>query len=132
MLQEAGLRRTASRVAVLQELASSSAPLSHAEVARRLEPAGFGAPTVFRCLGDLSDAGLAVRIDLGDHVWRFTLHGGHEEKAAEHPHFVCVECGKAVCLPDLNVRFSSNRKKRSSDFGNVTEVVLKGHCPDCR
>ena len=41
LLQETGLRRTGSRVAVLCELANASAPLSHAEVAERLDRSGF-------------------------------------------------------------------------------------------
>jgi Fur family ferric uptake transcriptional regulator len=131
-LQEAGLRRTASRVAVLQELAASAAPLTHAELASRLEGAGFGAPTVFRCLGDLAEAGLAVRLDLGDHVWRFGLHGGHDDEAVRHPHFVCLECGQATCLTSINVRISAKRRQKGRDFGDVSEVVLKGRCPTCR
>ena len=128
LLQETGLRRTASRVAVLCELANASAPLSHAEVAERLDASGFGAPTVFRCLSDLTEVGLALRTDLGDHVWRFGFRGHHAQES-DHPHFVCVDCGAATCLPDIDVRFSP---RQQGEIGDVTEVVLKGHCPNCR
>lgn len=128
LLMDAGLRRTASRVAVLCELASAAAPLTHAEVADRLAATGFGLPTVFRCLGDLTEVGLAVRVDLGDHVWRFGYHNRHAEHP-DHPHFLCVDCGTASCLPDIDVRISSDKQ---AELGDVTEVVLKGHCPKCR
>jgi Fur family ferric uptake transcriptional regulator len=128
LLQETGLRRTASRVAVLCELATASAPLSHAEVAERLAASGFGAPTIFRCLCDLTEVGLALRTDLGDHVWRFGFRGHHSQES-DHPHFVCVDCGAATCLPDIDVRISP---RQQGEIGDVTEVVLKGHCPNCR
>lgn len=132
MLREAGLRTTASRVAVLRDLAELDTPLSHAQISERLEPSGFGAPTVFRCLVDLAEAGLATRLDLGDHVWRFGFHGGREQQAAEHPHFLCVDCGKATCLPGFKIRVSGPSGKRAKAFGEVTEVVLKGRCASCR
>jgi Fur family ferric uptake transcriptional regulator len=128
LLQDAGLRRTASRVAVLQELAAAGSPLSHAEVAQRLETTGFGAPTIFRCLSDLTEIGLIVRLDMGDHTWRFGFQGGHGQDA-DHPHFLCVDCGSAICLPGVDVNISPHR---SRSIGDVTEVVLKGHCPNCR
>jgi Fur family ferric uptake transcriptional regulator len=128
LLQETGLRRTASRVAVLCELANSAAPVTHAEVADRLDKSGFGAPTIFRCLCDLTEVGLAIRTDLGDHVWRFGFRGHHAEDA-DHPHFVCLDCGAATCLPELNVRITQTEQQ---EIGDVTEVVLKGHCPNCR
>lgn len=129
LLERVGLRKTASRVAVLQLLAGAAAPLTHAEVAERLEAAGFGAPTVFRCLNDLAETGLAVRIDLGDHVWRFAFH---ESGQAEHAHFICVDCGKATCLPNQAVRLPTGGKGGVREVGDVTEVILKGHCKDCR
>ncbi len=128
LLQESGLRRTASRVAVLQMLAAATSPLSHAEVAEKLESSGFGAPTIFRCLCDLTEVGLVARIDLGDHIWRFGFQGGHAHEA-DHPHFLCVDCGTATCLPGINVNISA---KQQAEFGEVTEVVFKGHCPNCR
>ena len=128
LLKQAGLKKTASRVAVLQLLAAADAPLTHAEISEQLEAAGFGAPTVFRCLNDLVDTGLAVRIDVGDHVWRFAFH---EPGQAEHPHFVCIDCGKATCLPNQAIRLPTTRKGDLQSVGKVTEVILKGHCKDC-
>ena len=125
LLDQAGLRKTASRVAVLQLLASVDSPLTHAEISEQLEDAGFGAPTVFRVLNDLTDTGLAVRIDLGDHVWRFSLHDSGD---TEHPHFVCLDCGKATCLPHQSVSLPDTSK---GSIAAITEVILKGHCKDC-
>jgi Fur family ferric uptake transcriptional regulator len=142
-LREAKLRSTTSRVAVLQHLASSSKPLSHAEVADALVPTGFDKSTLYRCLVELAEAGLLSRLDAGDHAWRFELRSyargglrgharGEHHEDAEHPHFVCVDCGKVECLPEVEVKITPPKGTRGSPLGDVTEVFLKGHCKECR
>lgn len=69
LLRESGLRATTGRVETLIYLASHPEPVTHKSVTE-----DFGSAdrvTVWRNLKDLSKAGLAVRADLGDHVWRF-------------------------------------------------------------
>ncbi|HEX4458214.1 MAG TPA: transcriptional repressor [Polyangia bacterium] len=125
-LRGAGLRRTGSRVAVLDRLAQATAPLSHAEIADALEPLNFDRATVYRNLIDLTDAKLVSRSDLGDHVWRFSLidedaplHG------MEHPHLVCNDCGTVVCMPDVKVKLAA--KRPLPQFA----VQLRGLCQEC-
>jgi Fur family ferric uptake transcriptional regulator len=62
-------------------------------------------------------------------VRRFAFH---QPGQAEHPHFVCVDCGKATCLPNQAIRLPTTRKGGIPSVGDVTEVILKGHCNDCR
>ena len=131
-LREAKLRSTTSRVAILQHLAAASKPLSHAEVADVLVPEGFDKSTLYRCLVELADAGLLARIDAGDHAWRFELRRGEQHEDSEHPHFVCVDCGKVECLPDVEVKITPPKGPKHSQLGDVTEVFLKGHCKECR
>ncbi len=129
-LRASGLRSTTSRVAVLQHVAVASKPLSHADVADVLVPEGYDKSTLYRCLVELADAGLLARLDAGDHAWRFELKGDEEEHGAEHPHFVCVDCGKVTCLQDVEVKITP--PKKSTAMGRVTEVFLKGHCKECQ
>src|SRR6188474_2423043 len=96
-LRAAGLRSTTSRVAVLQHVAAASKPLSHADVSDVLVPEGYDKSTLYRCLVELADAGLLARLDAGDHAWRFELRRGEAHADSEHPHFVCVDCGKVEC-----------------------------------
>jgi Fur family ferric uptake transcriptional regulator len=131
-LRAAGLRSTTSRVAVLQHVAASGQPVSHADVADVLVPQGFDKSTLYRCLVELADAGLLARLDAGDHAWRFELRSGEEHSAGEHPHFVCVDCGKVSCLPDVEVRISPSKGTKEAALGDVTEIFLKGHCKECR
>lgn len=129
-LRAASLRSTTSRVAVLQHVAAATKPLSHADVADALVPEGYDKSTLYRCLVELADAGLLARLDAGDHAWRFELKGSEDEHGPEHPHFVCVDCGKVTCLPDVDVKISA--QKKSSPVGDVTEIFLKGHCKECQ
>ncbi|MEM9660461.1 MAG: transcriptional repressor, partial [Planctomycetota bacterium] len=73
LLREAGLRATAARIAVMKRLATVGAPQSHADVVDALHEDGFDQSTLFRCLNELADAGVAARLDLGDQVRRFEL-----------------------------------------------------------
>lgn len=118
LIRKFGLRCTPARVAVLEILSKMGKPMSHAEVGDALESKNFDRATIFRNLTDLAEVGLLSRIDLGDHVWRF------EVKSA-HPHFVCTDCGDISCLSDTDIQVSTKRVA-------VSEVLLKGHCEDCK
>ena len=131
-IRAAGLRSTTSRVAVLQHVAAAGKPTSHAEVSDVLVPQGFDKSTLYRCLVELADAGLLGRLDAGDHAWRFELRQGEPHATSEHPHFVCLDCGKVTCLTDVDVKISPVKGTKSAVLGDVTEVFLKGHCRECR
>lgn len=129
-LRGAGLRSTAARIAILQCLAEEKGPLTHAEVTERLIDLGIDQSTIYRCLTELAEAGLLARLDLGDAVRRFEIIGKELTGVAEHPHFLCVDCGKIQCLSDFSIRLSSRRSGAVSP-GQITEVLVKGHCTNC-
>lgn len=129
-IRGAGLRSTPARLAVLQSLEQHATPVTHADLAAQLVPRGFDKATVYRNLIDLSDAGLLSRSELGDHVWRFELRRNASSHTGEHPHFLCVDCGEVSCLSDVDIRISPRQGKKAG-FGQVTEVLLKGHCGRC-
>ncbi|MBT4867441.1 MAG: transcriptional repressor [Planctomycetaceae bacterium] len=130
LIRDAGLRCTASRLAVMGQLRRATSPISHAELACDLAPLGFDKATVFRNLVDLTDANLLSRTELGDHVWRFELKSPGDPHDGGHPHFVCVDCGGVTCLGD--VEFNTASKRRAGRIGRVTEILLKGYCRSCR
>lgn len=129
MLRGSGLRSTAARMAVLQRLRDASSPLSHAELADELMPLGFDKATIFRNLADLTDSGLVLRTELGDHVWRFELRDAEHPENGQHPHFVCVDCGSVTCLGEQAV--AVKLKSVNDKIGSVTEILLRGHCKNC-
>jgi Fur family ferric uptake transcriptional regulator len=130
-LRGSGLRSTLARIAELEQLDSAPGPLSHAELADVLVPRGFDRATVYRNLIDLTEAGLVSRAELGDHLWRFETRRPGRDHAAQHPHFVCVDCGEVSCLGDINVDISPSPGSKRSVIGELTEVLLKGRCGRC-
>ena len=128
-IRDAGLRATPARIATLTLLHDASAPLTHAEVAEKLTNLGVDKATVFRNLNDMATAGILRRTELGDRVWRFELITEDGKHGSSHPHFVCVDCGLVSCMDDVKLTAGSMRISR--EFGEVTEILLRGHCKDC-
>lgn len=129
-LRAAGLRSTAPRLAVLACLDEAKAPLSHADLSEELAGLGLDRATIYRNLTDLAEAGLATRLELGDHVWRFESRSQSGE-GAEHAHFVCSDCGGVACLPDFKVDLRSAKGGRRLRVGTVSDVLLRGRCEAC-
>ena len=71
-------------------------------------------------------------------TWAITfggLSGGRKRirSGVEHPHFLCVDCGEVTCLTDVQLRFAGAASGSTSAApGDVTEILLKGHCRRCR
>lgn len=122
-----GLRATPSRLAVLEVLRTSEAPMSHGDVADRLASQAWDRATIYRNLIDLADAGLLRRTDVGDHVWRFESIGEHD---GPHPHFVCTECGTVECLPEIELAVRRAKAPRAVRQKQV-EVHVRGLCDAC-
>ena len=129
-LRESGLRATAPRLAVLGCLRSAERPLSHAEVMERLGEDTWDRATIYRNLSDLADAGLLRKAYHGDHVWRFEAAGPDDHShAADHAHFVCVDCGEVQCLPEAAIDLGAAAPR--SVAARKVEVQVRGVCDDC-
>ena len=125
LLVDKGLRVTEQRMAILRELAKLRIPTSHGELTERLDGAGLDRATVYRNLLSLTAAGLLVKTQLGDNVWRFELPHTATTEHGSHPHFVCNDCGDISCLPESAVRL------RAAVRRHVAEVQLRGQCAAC-
>ena len=132
LIREAGLRATASRIAVYRHLKQAGRPISHAEVAEVLVDHGLDRAAIYRNLIDLSRVGLLRRIDAGDHVWRFEPRA-ELGRDAPHPHFVCDDCGTVACLPDVEVKITAKRgKARNRLLDRALSIRMSGTCDDCQ
>lgn len=129
-IRGAGFRATPARIATLLELRAAKTPMTHAELAERLAAGGFDKATAFRNLNDLTNGGLLRRTELGDHVWRFEAIDENDHHKQGHPHFVCVDCGSVTCMDD--VQLTPGSRKQSDTVGEITEILLRGHCKDCK
>ncbi|MBA3392963.1 MAG: transcriptional repressor [Deltaproteobacteria bacterium] len=123
-----GLRATPSRLAVLELVRASDAPVSHGDVADRLASQGWDRATIYRNLTDLAEVGLLRRTDVGDHVWRF--EAVNAEHDAAHPHFVCTECGTVECMPQIELAIHRVKAPRAVKQRQV-EVHVRGLCDAC-
>lgn len=126
LLRTMGLRVTPQRKRILRELAKVKAPVSHAELSERLEGASLDRVTIWRNLLALTDAGVLLRTQLGDNVWRFELLDTTSPQHGLHPHFVCNICGNVACLPANSVSLLGDAARNE-----VAEVQLRGRCVAC-
>jgi Fur family transcriptional regulator, ferric uptake regulator len=126
LLSSRHLRVTGHRLAVLRELSQLKSPVSHPELTERLAPLGLDRATVYRNLLSLTDAGLIIKTQLGDNVWRFEVPKGHVREHSGHPHFVCIDCGDIACLPVGSVTLNPKGVRE-----RVAEVQLRGQCQTC-
>ncbi len=131
LIRSTGLRSTGPRVAVLQWIQQADTPISHAEIADALEPAGLDRATLYRNLIDLTDVGLLSRTDHGDHVWRFELRDNERGQTEKHPHFTCLDCGDVECLSDTSIEVSAPYSSPSAIKTHHFEVQLTGLCDRC-
>ena len=129
-IRGAGLRATASRVAVLEVLHSEHRPMSHSEIVAALSAHTWDRSTLYRNLMDLSEAGLLRRSELGDRTWRFEVSCDHGH--ADHTaHFLCSECGDITCLPDLVVTPRDGHALPFALSQGDIEVQILGRCDTC-
>jgi Fur family ferric uptake transcriptional regulator len=129
-IRAAGLRATPSRIAVLRLLRTTTSPISHADVVQRVGEHVADRATLYRNLLDFVSHGLARRTDVGDHMWRFELLGAERDETA-HPHFVCNECGRVECLPDVTVSMPKGVRGPRAVRAHQVQVQMKGICDHC-
>lgn len=121
-----GIRVTEQRMVILRELAKLRIPTSHPELTERLSGFDLDRATIYRNLLSLTEAGILVKTQLGDNVWRFELPQSASAQHGEHPHFVCNDCGTVACLPAGSVALRGEATRNE-----VAEVQLRGRCTDC-
>jgi Fur family ferric uptake transcriptional regulator len=128
LLRAAGLRSTAPRICVLRLLSAAKVPMTHKDAAEALASQGIDRATVYRVLMDLSEVGLLMRTDHGDHVWRFERKRDHQKPEA-HPHFLCSDCGEVSCLPDVRIEAPFGAPHALET--RAVEIQIKGRCDRC-
>jgi Fur family ferric uptake transcriptional regulator len=129
-LRDAGLRVTASRLAVLTAVARGAPHSSvDAVVSAVRDRLGDGsAQTVYNVLRALTDAGLVRRIEPAGRPGLFELRVGDN-----HHHVVCRTCD---AIADVDCAIGETPcMTAAEDSGfeiDETEIIFWGRCPDCR
>lgn len=128
LLSGAGLRATRQRVVVLRLLIDKASPLSHGEITAMLDEP-LDKVTLYRTLQTLREANIVHQVQGLDGVWRFCAHDPNSQRCpGNHPHFLCLSCGKMFCLTD-------QKMPRVEVPEGVTvegkQLVVYGTCSDC-
>jgi Fur family ferric uptake transcriptional regulator len=131
-LRAQGLRNGGARRTVVEHLGAQPCCRSAQEIFDGIRGRGgrIGIASVYRALDQLVELRLVQRVELGDGVARYEpshLDGEH------HHHLVCDGCGKVEPFFDPGLEQALERAARRLDAGmSGHEVVLHGHCGDCR
>ncbi|MCM3500725.1 transcriptional repressor [Microbacterium sp. P26] len=129
LIRGAGLRVTATRVAVLDALRARPHATAD-DVFDRIVGSlpGTSKQSVYNALGDFADAGLARRIEPAGHAGTFELRVGDN-----HHHVVCTRCGR---IDDVDCVVGSapclHVPEGSGYLIETAEVTFWGVCSDCR
>jgi len=129
LIRGAGLRVTATRVAVLEALRArphATADAVFDGIVGTLP--GTSKQSVYNALGDFADAGLARRIEPAGHAGTFELRVGDN-----HHHVVCTGCGRIDDVDCVVGEAPCLHMPEGSGFAiHTAEVTFWGVCPDCR
>ena len=132
-LKNIGLRSTRQRKIILELLISCGSPLSHAEILTKIEESSnekLDRVTLYRTLEVLRKSGVVHQVQGIDGVWRFCAHEINEDGCpGDHPHFLCLACGKMVCMTEQKMPRVSVPKGASVEG---KQFVVYGRCESCQ
>ena len=131
ILRRNSLSVTDSRKKILNLFLNVQGALAHGDIEKKAGEK-FDRVTVYRTLQTFVEKGIIHTIPTTDNSIRYALcknncsEGHHHD---DHVHFICLQCGDALCLEDVAVPEIKIRKGFSI---NEIEVVVKGICLDCQ
>lgn len=130
-LQDAGLRATSQRLAILQVLETATGHLDADAIcqeAKKLD-ASVSLATVYRTLGRFKELGLVKQRYLtSDHNREYYERASKKE----HYHFHCRECGKVLEIETERIRQA--REELSAELGirfTSACICFEGYCAEC-
>ena len=131
LLRRNSLSVTESRKKILNLFLNVQGALAHGDIERKAGER-FDRVTVYRTLQTFVEKGIIHTIPTTDNSVRYALckdnctEGHHHDN---HVHFICLQCGTALCLEDIA---APEIKMRRGFSINEIEVVVKGICLDCQ
>lgn len=129
ILHQHNIKKTSSRVAIINALQSSELPLSENEIKEVMQEQ-YDRITFYRNVQTLSESGIIHRIVIDNTLVKYALNcceHGHQH-STNHVHFFCKSCQQTVCLEDVCVQqYTLPSGYKMTDC----EVVIKGVCQTC-
>lgn len=129
ILEGKGIKPTAMRILVLNELHSQSEAISLYELEQKFNK--VERTTLFRTLNTFERNNLIHKIDDGTGAVKYALCDENCTCELEnlHVHFLCIKCKKTFCLKEIPVPFIQLPDKFEFKTANF---VIKGICPHCQ
>ena len=129
IIQQAGLRRTKPREALLSYLIREHGPFTIEEIFRGIKKRDLDVVTVYRGVLAFEKIGLVRRCDFGDGVARYEFQS---DPRHHHHHVICKSCRKmesleSCRLPDLEVQ------AKDLGYSELTHSLeFFGICKECK
>lgn len=127
-LQQRGVKPTALRIQIYNELEKARHPLSLKDLEDRL--LSIDRSTIFRTLSLLLQHHLVHGIEDGSGSMKYEICHGHNDCTLDdqHTHFFCEKCHRTFCLRDTKIP----QVKLPEGFQISTiNYMIKGLCPNC-
>jgi len=128
-LKQAGLQKTAQRLAVLDILTRAEQPLTAGDVFQRLPGAQkVNRVTVYRILSSYTRKGIIREFESkrGIHYYEKAF-----PPTPPHPHFNCRSCGTMICMTAFRSPVSWEQIVNQPDFV-IENISISGLCGLCR
>lgn len=129
-LNEADLKATPARLAIMQLLEQTDKPIDIASITEFLKKNEIKADqaTVFRIINMFTERGLTKQIQLQEGKFRYEL-----SNKEDHHHLVCMSCGDIQDISDCNISALEKEIAKKKQF-KVTSHSLEffGMCANCQ
>ncbi|HZA81004.1 MAG TPA: Fur family transcriptional regulator [Actinomycetes bacterium] len=130
LLRRQGMRMTPQRLAVVDEIMSTSGYIIPVTMVERVQARvpGVSPSTVYRTLERLEQVGVLA------HVHLESGRGYHRlaEEEAQHAHLTCSRCNADLELPRSSLRSLERLIQRDHGFRpDFTHYAIAGVCADC-
>ena len=126
MLQHYGIRVSAQRIAVLEDIANCRKHPSAEEVYTKLSKSfhSLSRTTVYNSLHTLTEKGLLRELEIESGCIRYDI----AHQSSPHSHFVCQKCGRITDMPMPDGIQGTIPPDYSIE---CVDVFIKGICPEC-
>lgn len=124
------LRKTPTRLSIIQSLLSTSFPQSESDMHANM-PATHDRITFYRSIQTLLEAGIIHRIVADNTTVRYALNhcsNLYHDHSSDHVHFYCKVCLKVECLKNIPI---CEYLLPEGYIRETSDVIIKGLCKQC-
>ena len=128
LLRSQGMRMTPQRIAIVDEIVTSTGYLTPLRVIERVQARvpGVSAATVYRTLERLESVGVLAHVHLENGM------GYHRVAETQHAHLVCSRCGKEQEIPRQELQRLERLLERGHGFRpDFAHHPISGLCAEC-